>query len=89
MMIRPASALQNEYHAVSDYCHKKGKPVFITKDGEGDLVVMSLDRYHAQNELIELRAKLLQAELEIERGEYYTLEEVEAHMEAWLADETI
>ena len=89
MMIRPHTAMQNDFNSIHSYCHKKGKPVFLTKDGEGDLVVMSLERYHAQNELMNLRAKLLQAELEIERGEYYTMEEVEAHMEEWLKDETL
>jgi len=88
MMIRPTAALQDDLHVISNYCHKKGKPVFLTKEGEADLVVMSIDRYHAQNELMDLRASLLQAELEVERGEFYTIEEVEALMEVWLKDET-
>ena len=89
MMIRPASAIPNDYRSMFTYCREKKKPVFLTEEGEGQYVLMSLDRYHAQNELLDLRAKLLEAELEIERGEYYTLDEVKAHMEAWLADETI
>ena len=89
MMIRPSTALQNEFKSIAAYCKQQKKPVFITEEGEGEYVLMSLDRYHAQNELMDLRAKLLQAEIEIERGEFFTLEQVEAHMEEWLKDETL
>ncbi|MDR3313509.1 MAG: hypothetical protein LBS96_03520 [Oscillospiraceae bacterium] len=90
MMIRPVSAVNKDFHEISSYCHKHGKPVFLTKEGEGDLVIMSFDRYQAQQELMGLRAKLLEAELQVERGEkLFTMEEIRAQMEEWRKDEEV
>ena len=43
--IRPISDLRNKAREISKLCHESGDPVFITKNGEGDLVVMSLAAY--------------------------------------------
>lgn len=43
--IRPSSDLRNKYNEVSEFCHKYSEPVYITKNGQGDLVVMSIDTY--------------------------------------------
>lgn len=43
--IRPSSDLRNRYNEISDFCHKHREPVFITKNGTGDLVVMSNEEY--------------------------------------------
>lgn len=40
-MIRPSSDLRNHYNEISEFCHKYQEPVFITKNGSGDLVVMT------------------------------------------------
>ena len=40
-MIRPSSDLRNHYNEISEFCHKTGEPVYITKNGAGDLVVLS------------------------------------------------
>ena len=37
-MIRPSSDLRNHYNEISEFCHKTGEPVYITKNGAGDLV---------------------------------------------------
>jgi len=42
---RPSADLRNKYNQVSDFCHKYGEPVFITKNGIGDMVVMSIETY--------------------------------------------
>ena len=60
--IRPSTALRNEYNEISAYCKEKGQPVFLTKNGEGDLVVMSIDAYNAREEWLNVREKLLEAE---------------------------
>ena len=39
--IRPSSDLRNKYNEISEFCHKYNEPVFITKNGTGDLVLMS------------------------------------------------
>ena len=43
--IRPSSDLRNKYNEISEFCHKYHEPVFITKNGTGDLVVMSNEVY--------------------------------------------
>lgn len=62
MKIRPSTALRNEYNEISEYCKREGEPVFITKNGEGDLVVMSIEAYEMREEMLNIRAKLLEAE---------------------------
>ena len=42
--IRPSSDLRNRYNEISDFCNKNNEPVFITKNGTGDLVVMSNEK---------------------------------------------
>lgn len=43
--IRPSSDLRNKYVEISDFCHKYNEPVYITKNGQGDLAVMSIETY--------------------------------------------
>jgi PHD/YefM family antitoxin component YafN of YafNO toxin-antitoxin module len=43
--IRKSADLRNAYSEISEFCHKYREPVFITKKGEGDLAVMSIETY--------------------------------------------
>lgn len=43
--IRPSSDLRNKYNEISELCHKYEEPVYITKNGQGDLAVMSIETY--------------------------------------------
>lgn len=63
-IIRPISDIRNKFHAVSQQCHEEQEPVFLTKNGKGDLVVMSIELYERQNALFELYQKLGEAEAE-------------------------
>lgn len=60
--IRPVSDLRNNFNAISDTCHNSAEPVFITKNGQGDLVVMSMALYERQQAQLDLYKKLLEAE---------------------------
>lgn len=66
--IRPISDLRNNANEISEFCHREREPVFITKNGTGDLVVMSIETYEQQQALIELYSKLSVAEAEIVNG---------------------
>ncbi len=60
--IRPISDLRNNANEISEFCHKYREPVFITKNGTGDMVVMSIEEYENQQGLLELYGKLSEAE---------------------------
>ena len=65
--IRPSADLQNNYNEISDFCHKNSEPIFITKNGRGDLAVMSIEDYErlcGKFELYNLLNEGLQAENE-------------------------
>jgi len=44
-MIRPSADLRNRYVEISEYCHTHDQPVFVTRNGTGDLAVMSIELY--------------------------------------------
>lgn len=43
--IRSSADLRNSYNEISSFCHQHGEPVFITKNGKGDLAVLSIEAY--------------------------------------------
>mgnify|MGYP000001903249 len=45
--IRSSADLRNNYNEISTFCHDYAEPVFITKNGKGDLAVMSIETYEA------------------------------------------
>jgi prevent-host-death family protein len=68
MIIKPISDLRNNFNEISEICHKEAEPVFITKNGQGDLVVMSIALFERQQALLELYQKLGEAEAESKSG---------------------
>jgi len=67
--IRPISDLRNHADEISRLCHEQGEPVFITKNGKGDLVVMSQATYEQQQARLELYDKLEAANADAGRGD--------------------
>jgi prevent-host-death family protein len=65
--IRPITDLRNT-NEISELCHTQEEPIFITKNGYGDLVVMSIEAYERQFALVEVYKKLTEAENEINQG---------------------
>ena len=43
--IKSSAELRNDYNGISNFCHQYAEPVFITKNGKGDLAVMSIEAY--------------------------------------------
>ena len=56
--IRPSSDLRNRYNEISEFCNTYNEPVFITRNGTGDLVVLSNAEYERLCGLAELHVKL-------------------------------
>jgi len=62
MIIKPSTALRNEYAEISRICKESGEPIYLTKNGEGDLVVMSIAAFEKQKRILDLKTKILEAE---------------------------
>ena len=75
IQIRPVSDLRNKFPEIEQLVENQGEPVFLTKNGHGAMVVMSIDKY---TEIMdEIEYKLDEAELEAESISIrYTHEEV-------------
>ena len=67
--IKPISDLRNRAKEISRLCHDGDQPVFITRNGQGDLVVMSQAHYDRLQARLELYEKLETAESQAARGE--------------------
>lgn len=67
--IRPITDLRNNSNEISEFCKGTREPVFITKNGIGDMVVMSIEVYERQQAQLELYAKLAEAEANIANGD--------------------
>jgi len=68
--IRPSADLRNNYSEISDFCHKNIEPVFITKNGQGDLAVMSIETYELLTNKIDLYKKINAGMKDIHEGNY-------------------
>lgn len=62
MNIRPSAAIRQNYNEIAELCRKTAAPVYLTKNGEGDLVVMDIDAFHRREKMLELRERLLSVE---------------------------
>ena len=64
MLIKASAALRNDYATISALAKETKEPIYITKNGEGDLVLMSIDAFEKREQMLQLRARVLQAEQE-------------------------
>ena len=79
--IRPSSDLRNRYNEISDFCNTYNEPVFITKNGTGDLVVLSNSEYERLCGLAELH-RMLDAGLDdIRAGRVRSADEIFSDIE--------
>jgi prevent-host-death family protein len=80
-VIRKSADLRNSYSEISDFCHKYREPVFITKNGEGDLAVMSIETYEAITGKQKLYRLLEEALVDVKNGNYLTEEEMDKEID--------
>jgi len=79
--IRPITDLRNTSE-ISELCHSKPEPIFITKNGYGDLVIMSQETYEQRMALADVYEKLMVAEKQIQNGELLDGDAVFAKLKA-------
>lgn len=81
MNIRPSAAIRQNYNEIAEMCRKTEEPVFLTKNGEGDLVVMDIGTFNRREKMLKLREELLAVEEDRLRGSKgYSVDEVAAMM---------
>jgi PHD/YefM family antitoxin component YafN of YafNO toxin-antitoxin module len=68
MIIKPSAAIRNNYRKVADFCIETGQPVFLTNNGEGELVVMSIQAWEEERQRIRVEETLLRTEAEEKKG---------------------
>ena len=77
MNIKPSAAIRQNYNEISELCKKTGEPVYLTKNGEGDLVVMDIVAFSRREKMLKLREELIAVEEERLNGEAgYSVNEV-------------
>ena len=62
MNIRPSANIRQKYNEISALCRTSGEPVYLTKNGEGDLVVMAIEAFSRREKMLKLREELLAVE---------------------------
>lgn len=81
MNIRPSAAIRQNYNEIAEMCRKTEEPVFLTKNGEGDLVVMDIETFNRREKMLKLREELLTVEEDRVHGSQgYSVDEVAAMM---------
>ncbi len=87
MIIRPSAAIRQNYNEIAEMCRKTEEPIFLTKNGEGDLVVMDIETYNRREKMLKLREELLAVEEDRLHGRPgYTLDELEAYLDEVIAE---
>ena len=87
MTIRPSAAIRQNYNEISELCKKSGEPVYLTKNGEGDLVIMNIEVFTRREKMLALREELLAVEEARMNGETgYSVDDVASAMKAAISE---
>ena len=77
MIIKASATLRQYYNDIVSLCKETKEPVFLTKNGEGDAVIMDMETFNRREKILELRENLLKIEENRMRGQKgYSPEEV-------------
>ncbi|MCR4427288.1 MAG: type II toxin-antitoxin system Phd/YefM family antitoxin [Firmicutes bacterium] len=60
--IKPSAAIRKNYNEIAELCKRSGEPVYLTKNGQGDLVVMDIEAFARRESMLRLRESLISAE---------------------------
>ena len=84
--IQSSTDLRNNYNEISTFCHESREPVFITKNGQGDLAVMSMETFEMLNGKLELYRLLDEGRDAAHSGRTRPMEDVFRDIEQEIAD---
>ena len=69
MIIKASTALRNDYAGISNLAKETNEPIYITKNGDGDLVIMNIEAFEKREQMLKLRERVLKAEQERIEGQ--------------------
>lgn len=82
MNIKPSASIRQNYNDIAELCRSTGEPVYLTKNGEGDLVVMDINSFTKREKMLKLREELLAVEEDRLHGAPdYSVDEVSSMMD--------
>ena len=81
LIIKSSTELRKNYNSIAEICRTTKTPVFLTRNGTGDTVIMDMETYNRREEDLAVATHLLAAEkARMEGTEGYTIEEFEKNM---------
>ena len=88
MNIRPSAAIRQNYNEIAELCRGTHAPVYLTKNGEGDLVVMDIESFSRREKMLALREQLLSVEEDRLAGRKgCTIDELDGYLDAVLSED--
>lgn len=87
MNIRPSAAIRQNYNEIAELCRGTHAPVYLTKNGEGDLVVMDIESFARREKMLVLREQLLAVEEDRLAGRKgCTIDELDSYLDTLLKE---
>ena len=74
-IIKSSAELRNSYSEVSEQCHRYGEPVYITRNGKGDLALMSIEAYEEMAGKLELYSFVREGLDDVRSGQYSSFDD--------------
>lgn len=85
--LKASAILRNDYTSISNMVKETKEPIYITKNGEGGLVLISIDAFKKREQMLNLREKVLQAEQErVEGAETLSIAQARGRLKERLND---
>lgn len=83
MKVYSSSSMKENYNEIVNVCRKSQEPIFLTENGEVDLVIMDIETFKRREKMLDLREQLLSVEKErISGSKQYTIDELDQILEA-------
>ena len=88
MTIRASADIRTNYNAVIEECRQTGEPVFLTKNGQGDAVVMDIATYERREQILRAQEMVLEAYVDsLFGGKTYSTDQVREMMDKLIEEE--
>ena len=87
--IIPSTDLRNRYTQISDYAKHNHEPVILTKNGEGDLIVMSIELFQEKEIELDLYKRLAENKMDIAKGHFQSGTEFSKQLQKYIKNDNI